>query len=340
MSRRLVVLVTCLLAAAPAVAQRDRGKDLLPKLMAGPTAAAAAGTVRILADGREVALGTVVSADGLILTKASELRGDLLVRLRGGDATYDAKLLGVHKPTDLALLKIEAKDLKPVQFTTAPGTVGGWVASPGLGSDPVGVGVLSAGVRVIDPESSGRGGREPQQGLPGHRVRRNPRRRHDGGGGRRPSTRTARRSASSRRGTSSWRRRGRTISQRTKDLPSALDTFRPGDTVTVKYPPRRRGRTDGAGDAGRRGGTIERSDFQNTLGNQLSGRRTGFPAVLQHDTPLKPSDVGGPLVDLTGKVLGLNIARAGRVETWALPADVLNPVLEELKAGKYRPVKK
>lgn len=330
MPRRLVALVVCAMMVAPALAQRDRGKDLLPKLLAAPTSAAAAGTVRVLSDGRDAALGTVVSADGLILTKASELRGELLVRLRGSDKTYDAKLLGVHKPTDLALLKIDATGLQPVQFTTAPGTVGGWVASPGLGADPVGVGVLSAGVRKIEqgPESLAENRNKGYLGInfgeaPNGDVLVlfvNPRSNAAG---------------KLREGDVILETAGKVIGSR-DELPDALDSFRPGDTVPVKI---RRGEEEKVLRVKLVSRSeIDRSDFQNTLGNQLSGRRTGFPAVLQHDSPLKPTDIGGPLVDLNGRVLGLNIARAGRVETWALPADVINPVLEGLKAGKYRPV--
>ena len=45
--------------------------------------------------------------------------------------------------------------------------------------------------------------------------------------------------------------------------------------------------------------------------------------------------VGIALVDLDGRVLGINIARAGRVETWTLPAETIKPIYAELKAGKY-----
>ena len=44
-------------------------------------------------------------------------------------------------------------------------------------------------------------------------------------------------------------------------------------------------------------------------------------------------------MDLDGRVLGVNIAREGRTETWALPADVIEPVLKDLIAGKYAPPK-
>ena len=49
-------------------------------------------------------------------------------------------------------------------------------------------------------------------------------------------------------------------------------------------------------------------------------------------------DCGGPLVDLSGKVIGINIARAGRTETYALPADVVQALLGPLENGKLAPV--
>jgi serine protease Do len=81
---------------------------------------------------------------------------------------------------------------------------------------------------------------------------------------------------------------------------------------------------------------MDRGAMQNVMGGyKLSSRRGGFPKVIQHDTVLSPNQVGGPLVDLEGNILGLNIARAGRVETWALPADVLEAVYKDLKDGKH-----
>jgi serine protease Do len=81
----------------------------------------------------------------------------------------------------------------------------------------------------------------------------------------------------------------------------------------------------------------ERAEFQNSLGGPLSRRRAGFPLVLQHDTVLNPKECGGPLLNIDGEVVGVNIARAGRVETYALPASVVKPLLDDLKSGKYPP---
>ena len=75
----------------------------------------------------------------------------------------------------------------------------------------------------------------------------------------------------------------------------------------------------------------------NRLGVGVSGRRDGFPVVLQHDTVLKPADCGGPLVDLDGRAVGVNIARGGRVETYAVPSDVLMPKLYALMSGRLDP---
>jgi len=78
-----------------------------------------------------------------------------------------------------------------------------------------------------------------------------------------------------------------------------------------------------------------RGERMNRMGGQLSSRRTGFPAVIQHDSLLSPTTCGGPLVTLDGKAIGINIARSGRVESFALPADVVQSYLTDLKSGKY-----
>src|SRR5437763_503298 len=52
-------------------------------------------TVAVLCDGKQVALGTVVGADGWVLTKASQLKGAAAVKLKDG-RTFDAKVVGVE----------------------------------------------------------------------------------------------------------------------------------------------------------------------------------------------------------------------------------------------------
>ena len=75
----------------------------------------------------------------------------------------------------------------------------------------------------------------------------------------------------------------------------------------------------------------------NGMGSALSKLKNGFAPVIQHDTVLQSSECGGPLVDLSGKVVGINIARAGRVESYAVPADQVRAMLADLESGKLAP---
>ena len=54
-------------------------------------------------------------------------------------------------------------------------------------------------------------------------------------------------------------------------------------------------------------------------GGRLSRRRLEFGSAMQTDAPLKPHQVGTPLIDLQGRVLGVNIARAGRIKSYTVP---------------------
>jgi S1-C subfamily serine protease len=53
---------------------------------------------------------------------------------------------------------------------------------------------------------------------------------------------------------------------------------------------------------------------------------------LWHDTILRPNDCGGPLVDLAGRAVGINLARGERVISRALPAATVHIMLTQLAA--------
>ncbi|MFQ5734994.1 MAG: hypothetical protein ACE5KM_23925, partial [Planctomycetaceae bacterium] len=80
-----------------------------------------------------------------------------------------------------------------------------------------------------------------------------------------------------------------------------------------------------------------RGAIQNSMGGRLSDRRYGFPEVFQHDTYLRPKDCGGPIVDLNGRAVGINIARAGRTESYAIPANRIQKLMPNLRSGKLAP---
>lgn len=59
-----------------------------------------------------------------------------------------------------------------------------------------------------------------------------------------------------------------------------------------------------------------------------SDRRDGFEEVISHDADLKPQKCGGPLFDLQGNFVGLNIARNSRVRSYAIPPSILKQLIE------------
>jgi len=85
------------------------------------------------------------------------------------------------------------------------------------------------------------------------------------------------------------------------------------------------------------GHRVMRFNTLNQMGGPLSERRDGFPYVLEHDSVLRPNECGGPLVDLTGEAVGVNIARAGRVNSYAIPAATVQELIVALKSGRHAP---
>jgi serine protease Do len=287
-------------------------------------------TVRVQCNGKDVALGTVVGPDGWILTKASELKERPVCRLRDG-RQLEARVVGVHEPYDLALLKIEATGLAAVDWHDSKTTaVGSWVAAPGLEDVPVAVGVVSVGARAVtardlpSPSSAGGGflGIEFEAQNVGVRV-----------------SRVVPNSPAAKAGLQAEDLFVSFAGRPVPDVDSLLDALRrhkPGEVVAFRI---KRGdqEVELKATLERRRGAGGRGDLMNRMGGDLSDRRNGFPSILQHDAALRPKDCGGPLVDLDGKIIGINIARAGRTETYAAPTQDVLPLLYDLMSGKLAP---
>lgn len=60
-----------------------------------------------------------------------------------------------------------------------------------------------------------------------------------------------------------------------------------------------------------------------------SGRRDGFREIVPHDADLSPDDCGGPLFDLEGRLLGINIARNSRTRSFTVPATLVSEFVEQ-----------
>lgn len=62
----------------------------------------------------------------------------------------------------------------------------------------------------------------------------------------------------------------------------------------------------------------------------ISDISTGFGSVLAHDGIVWPEQCGGPIVNLDGQAVGLNIARFDRTATHALSADTLMDAVDKI----------
>jgi serine protease Do len=284
---------------------------------------AARGTVEVYSDSSRAALGAIVRSDGHIATKASEILnrngepyGKIECQLSFEKVRREARVVGRDTKTDLAILKIDAKDLPVVPWggDESP-TVGSWLVTPGFSIYPLSVGVVSVAARKLPPNGAlgiGLAGEERVARITEVRSG------------------LAAEAAGLRVGDIIRKFDGEEI-KASEQLRKSIRWHYPGEKVKIVY--ERDGKLQATDAELSNYGELtrdDRSDFQNSLGGKLSDRRTGFPLAIQHDSVLRPIDCGGPVVDVDGKVIGLNIARAGRVESYALPSSLVRETVDKL----------
>jgi len=99
--------------------------------------------------------GVIISADGYIVTNNHVVDGadELTVSLNEGSKEYSARVIGADKTTDLALIKIDAKNLPAIVIANSDDVkVGEWVLAVGnpLGlNNTVTAGIISAKARTL-----------------------------------------------------------------------------------------------------------------------------------------------------------------------------------------------
>ncbi len=284
------------------------------------TDAARHSIVRIDLDGKTVALGTVVEASGLIITKASELKDGKLTCKLANHTEIDAELVARDDDNDVALVKVKATSLTPIRWVSEEASVGQWVVTPGTEKTPEAVGIVSVPPRKILPKRALIGVLltnaavakivEVTEGLGAEKAGLKP-------------------------GDIILAVNDTKIKNR-DELTTTLRHFREGQTVKLRVQ-RETEEFDASvrmmlpkPETGFRG--FNRQERMNRLGGEISQRSEGFELAVQHDTVLQPWQCGGPLLNLDGQAIGLNIARAGRVASYALPAALLAHIIDDLKA--------
>jgi serine protease Do len=300
-----------------------RNNRQIRSLLKSTVAPAAAATVRVLGDGHAVALGTVVAAEGLIVTKASQLTAKVECQLADG-RKLPATVVGQDEATDLALLHVDAQNLTPIAWAAAPAVPGSLVAATSPGKGPTMIGVISD---VAQP-MPGPNRRNPQHGWLGISV---------GPTGEGPEVQgVSPESAAEKAGLKSRDKIKRLDGEEIRSadqLIEILGRMPPNKKVTLLVV-RKDQQLELEAILGRSPGRLPQDNWG---GGPFSERRWGFASVIPHDLAIAPTDCGGPLVDIDGRCPGINIARALRVTSYALPAGVVQATVEKLRASAKSP---
>ncbi|MBR89749.1 MAG: hypothetical protein CMO66_00535 [Verrucomicrobiales bacterium] len=264
-----------------------------------------------LMDGIKIlCIGTLITDDGLILTKYSEIQDARQpFRIAGNDRRlHRGRMIAYDNQTDLALIKSNIRYPCGIEWgSTDKLEIGHWLTA-GVDARPgIRCGIVSAYTREI-PKAGGALG--IQMGDEGR----------DNGGVTVDAVtpKSPAQKAGLRRGDIVFAFNKKEMLTREK-LRSTVQAH-PGEKVTLSII--------------REG---EKMNIEVTLGyftdvfglqernlrmsGKVSKRRGGFGTVIQHDITMTNTDIGGPLLSLEGKLLGINIARSNRVEFFAIPVE-------------------
>lgn len=275
----------------------------------------------VILDGRkEIAYGVVVSPDGHILTKASEVIGISQISVTVDQQKFTgAKLVIVDPAWDVALLKVEATGLTPVTYApTSAVPQGTWVVANGATTRTARrllAGIVSAKIREIPAAGGAALGVILGKSKPVEITE--------------VDDKSGAKEAGLLKGDVILTIDGTKIGS-VEDIGKVLKDRKAGSTVKVKY--RREGK-EATVDV-RLAAREELFDHQLNRNDQMSGefspRRSGFPRVMQHDILGSRKLQGGPLLDLDGRCIGMNIARANRAESFAIPVEDLKEIATRL----------
>lgn len=290
-------------------------------------------------DDQQVALATVVTANGYALTKASVLGDNKKVEAEFSDGSVvDAAVVDTLDRYDLALIKLDADNLKPIQWNTSENLpIGTLLAASSPDEDPLAIGVISVPARSLDSS---------RKGFLGVGM--------DGGDGGVKITKVTPASAAEKAGLQKndviTAIDGQPI-RSPKELTDYVTRKKAEDEVHIGF---RRGTEDKVAVATLRsrddmevatmnGRGINESEMKRLqresdptarMGGRGNSVADGFPIALQNDLLIEANEVGGPAVDIDGKAVALNIARAERTKTYAIPASALATLLANVGDGK------
>ncbi len=267
--------------------------------------------VQFRAPNREIVqLGVVLSEDGYLLAKASELPNLATLTVCWSDAVESkARLARTDPALDLALLKTNRADCVPVNWA-APATIpqGEWVAAFSRPKDePIGLrlGNVSACERAVPSRGAAMG--IEMKDTDGH-----------------DAVRVVDVAAQSPAEVAGLKPDDLIVSvddlhvSGVVSVHDQLANRHPGDSVKLRVS-RAGGEHDIAIRLASKSKILSNWTGEDYANGGVSLRTDGFPRAIQFQMPVSPHDMGGPLLNLDGKAIGITMARVDRVTTFALP---------------------
>lgn len=304
----------------PFPAPGERPHSVIQKALAPQAEKSSASVVQIVVGSEQVALGTIVRADGWIITKASELKADAKCKLPDG-TLLGAKLQHVVHEHDLAFLKVDAENLPVTTLPAAENIKAGAIVAAVIPGQLPQCGVVSVETRTVPAEESWAGdglsdtprGVEVTETYPFNHGEVAPRRNDII-------------QAINSQPTPDVASLKRLLTQELKDTvpgdPIEMKVTRAGRELTFKTP------------------LLPADGFlQRAIDRSYTLRRSGFPAVFDADIPLKKSFCGGPVIDASGQSVGIVIASRGhddeRGPTIVLPASIVKVVTDRVFVSQH-----
>jgi S1-C subfamily serine protease len=292
-------------------------RSLMPALTV-----AAKSTVRVWAGNQRLAYGTVIGDGRRFLTKWSEVSrssANLRVEAPGGEVR-PVKISGVYEDEDLAVLETSGPALTPVKWSNEIPKLGGFLAASQPDGRPAAFGVVSVlerNLRDTDQAFLGVIGAMDFAG-PGVKI-------HEVA----PDSGAA--AAGLKPGNIILKVGARPISG-LLELKNALVGVSPGSKVSLLV------QADGAEKSfdillGNRPQLPnfpgDRLRQMERMGGPISQVRDSFTRVIQTDMRPRPDQIGGPVADLKGRVVGITVARADRTRSFIMPAAAVEALLKK-----------
>ena len=292
-------------------------------------AAAAKSTVRIWSGSKRLAYGTVVGDGSKILSKWSEVsrfNGELRV-----DGTNNemrpVTVTGIYKDEDLVVLQITGAPLVPVNWSFEAPKLGAFLAASQPDGRMAAFGVVSVLERSLRETDFAYLGITADQTYLGKGVKVS-----------KVDEKSGAASAGLKSGDIIVKVGDRAISGLLA-LKNALTGSAPGEKIALWV------QAEG-GDKKVEvtlGNHPKTSQFMGDrlaqmelMGGPVSRVRDSFTHVIQTDMRFNPNQVGGPVVDLKGRILGITMARADRTRSFVMPASA---VVNLLKTEPVKPSK-